>query len=410
MRQFGKDDVARYLPAVNDAYARIATLAALDSDRSQPAGFCPSDLCFWNVNNRYFHYPYALHSVGLYNVGTLIDNALTRSSKRDRVLLGDSGGFQLGRNSQPYGYKPLKAGLTASEAITAWHDAEELKNWIIGSLTGSCNMAMTIDVPLWATYEKNLASAFNQCSVTELIELNKGTLDYIENVSVSQSGFRWLNVIQGLNKFTIDAWIDAVHEFRHGGWALGGEAGVQGGIESVIYTLKRLEALGGFNDRNTWIHVLGVGTAEWAVYLTEIQRCLRQRYESVKISFDNATPFSQAGRYERMMTSPALTETLASWAISYEQTPQGQIYTNNQAAFSKHSPIGYDFNLAQLNVRSELYNPNKFDQVSHVVVANHNVYVMLDVFERANWLAQHEPERLPAEVKANIKVIRTELG
>jgi len=227
---------------------------------------------------------------------------------------------------------------------------------------------------------------------------------------VSQSDFRWLNVIQGLNKFTIDAWIDAVHEFRHGGWALGGEAGVQGGIESVIYTLKRLEALGCFNDGNTWIHVLGVGTAEWAVYLTEIQRCLRQRYESINISFDNATPFSQAGRYERMMISPVLEDTLASWAIGYEQAPQGQIHTHNQASFSKHSPIGCDFSLAQLNVRGELYNPNKFDQLSHVVLANHNVYIMLDAFERANWLAQHEPERLPEEVKANIKIIRTELG
>ena len=409
MRQFGKDDVARYLPAVNDAYARISTLTALDSSRSVPAGFSPSDLCFWNANNRYFHYPYALHSVGLYNVGTRIDNALTRSSKRERVLLGDSGGFQLGGNSQPYGYKPLKAGLTAREAVATWHDAEELKDWIIGSLTGSFNMAMTIDVPLWATDETRKDSAFNQCSVAELIKLNRSTLDYIENVSVSQSDFRWLNVIQGLNKFTIDAWIDAVHEFRHGGWALGGEAGVQGGIESVIYTLKRLEALGGFNDGNTWIHVLGVGTAEWAVYLTEIQRCLRERYESINISFDNATPFSQAGRYESMATSPNLTADKSTWGIGFENAPQGQIYTDDSTAFSTHSTIGLYFSRAQLNVRSELYNPNKFDQVSHVVLANHNVYVMLDGFERANWLAEHETEKLPAEIKANIDMIRKEL-
>ena len=107
--------------------------------------------------------------------------------------------------------------------------------------------------------------------------------------------------------------------------------------------------------------------------------------------------------------SPALADTLASWAIGYEQALQGQIYTGDQTEFSKHSPIGCDFSLAHLNVRGELYNPNKFDQVSHVVIANHNVYIMLYAFERANWLAQHEPERLPAEVRANVDLIRQEL-
>jgi hypothetical protein len=410
MRQFGKDDVARYLPAVNDAYARISTLTALDSSRSVPAGFSPSDLCFWNANNRYFHYPYALHSVGLYNVGTRIDNALTRSSKRERVLLGDSGGFQLGSNAEPFGYKPLRAGITDKEAIAIWHEATELRDWIIGSLTGSCNMGMTIDIPMFATFPQYSLSAFHSCSPIQLIELYDRNLRYIENTSTVMSNYKWLNVIGGMNQYTIDAWLEKAHWFRQGGWALAGKAGFSGGIESVIYTLKRLEALGGFNDGNTWIHVLGVGTAEWAVYLTEIQRCLRERYDSINISFDNATPFSQAGRYERMMTSPNLTADKSTWAIGFENAPQGQIYTEDSTAFSTESTIGLDFSRAQLNVRSELYNPNKFDQVSHVVLANHNVYVMLDAFERANWLAEHEHERLPAEVRANIDMIRKELG
>jgi len=410
MRQFGRDDVARYLPAVNDSYARISTLSAFDSDRMLPTGFHPSDLCFWHLENRYFHYPFALHSVGLYKFGTRIDNALTRSSKRDRLLLGDSGGFQLGSNSEPYGYKPLKSGLTANEAILAWHDAAELRDWIIGSLTGSCNMGMTIDVPLWAASDTNIYSAFNQCSVDQLIKINKRTLDYIENVSVSQSDFRWLNVIQGLDKSTIDAWINEVNEFRYGGWALGGMAGVRGGIEGVVYVLKRLEALGCFNNNNTWIHVLGVGTAEWAVYLTEIQICLRERFHSIQISFDNATPFSQAGRFERIMVPPFLTSEYATWAIGYENAPQGQVYTVDSSYFSQHSSIGKDFRLSMLNVKKDLFNPNKFDQLSHVVLANHNVYVMLDAFERANLIAMYQPKQLPVNISSRLEFIRGELG
>ena len=410
MRQFALDDAARYTPAVNDAYARVCSSPISHAERALPAGFSAGDLAFWEPTNRYFHYPFALHSVGLYTVGTRIDNALTRSSKAQRTLIGDSGGFQLGGQCQPFGYKPLVTGISASEAMRAWHEAEELRDWIIGYLTGSCNMGMTIDVPLWANTPSKEASAFHSCSPTQLITLNRHTLDYIERSTPLSNEFRWLNVIQGLDRASIDDWIAAVHHFRHGGWALGGEAGVRGGVANVLYTVNKLRAIDAFCDGNTWIHVLGVGTAEWAVYLSEIQRCLRQNHADVTVSFDNATPFSQAARYERMMRTPQLAHDMATWSMRFEVAPQGQIFTQDATPFCTESAIGRDLTRAMLNSRDELYNPNKFDQVSHSILANHNVYVMLDTFERANWIAVNEPHALPQQITDTIQMIRTELG
>jgi len=409
MRVYGTDDAARYLPAVNKAYANVAALDQVPARRSVPTGFKLSDLAFWTPNNRYFHYPYALHSVGLYSWGTRIDNALTRSSKTSRTLVGDSGGFQLGKNSEPFNYSPLSQGLSADAARLAWHEAEDLRNWIIGSLTASCNLAMTIDVPLWATLESNAGSAFHYCSVDELIALNRQTLDYIERTASSPKNFRWLNVIQGLDLRTIDKWIDAVHEFRHGGWALGGEAGVRGGVENVIYVINRLDALGCFSDGNDWIHVLGVGTAEWALYLTTMQQCFRRKYPSLIISFDSATPFSQAGRFEKIMLKPSLGDTLDTWTIPIVEAPQGLVYCTSNQPFSQDSEIGRDFSLAMLNPNDDPYAKNRFDQLSHLALSNHNVSVMLDTFESAIYLATNVPSKLPFKIHDTLEIIRDKL-
>ena len=410
MRVYGTDNAARYLPAVNKAYAETAALEQVSAERNVPTGFKPSDLAFWIPNNRYFHYPYALHSVGLYSWGTRIDNALTRSSKQTRTLLGDSGGFQLGKKSEPFNYKSLASGLSSDDARRAWHEAEDLRDWIVGSLTASCNLAMTIDVPLWSTLSTNTDSAFNHCSVDELIVLNRQTLDYIERTAGRPNNFRWLNVIQGLDVETIDRWIDAVHEFRHGGWALGGAAGVRGGVANVVHSLSKLDKLGGFADGNDWVHVLGVGTADWAVYLTEIQQHMREKYPTFTVSFDNATPFSQAGRFERMMLKPSLGDTIETWTIPQVPAPQGLAYCTSPYPFSQDSEIGRDFSLAMLNPNDDPYAENRFDQLSHLALANHNVNVMLDTFERANYIACIEYVQLPEELKYLVHSIRETLS
>lgn len=184
-----------------------------------------SDLAFWDRNNTLFYHPYCLHSVGQYRVGSVIDNALTRGGRTDRVLVGDSGGFQIGKGTLK-GYDALKTGMSAHDAEAAWVNADEVRNWIITWLETNCQYAMTLDMPLWATTSDGADSPFHQCSVEQLTAMTVENLRYIE--SNRQGKTLWLNVVQGLDESSTKAWFDAVKWFRYGGWALAGNAGAGG--------------------------------------------------------------------------------------------------------------------------------------------------------------------------------------
>ena len=70
--------------------------------------------------------------------------------KHDGILLGDSSGFQIDKNTLD-GLKGFRAGMSADEAVEAWNDAYAGKLWIISWLESYCTFAMTIDIPLTGT-------------------------------------------------------------------------------------------------------------------------------------------------------------------------------------------------------------------------------------------------------------------
>ncbi|NBR26238.1 MAG: hypothetical protein EBU08_21125, partial [Micrococcales bacterium] len=63
-----------------------------------------------------------------------------------------------------------------------------------------------------------------------------------------------------------------------------------------------------------------------------------------------------------------------------------------------------------LNPNDDPYAENRFDQLSHLALANHNVNVMLDTFERANYIACIEYVQLPEELKYLVHSIRETLS
>ena len=380
---FNTEDFAIYLPAVNEDFAS-RVLQTVPSGRPFPAGLTLQDLAFWDRNNRLFYHPYCLYSVGQHTVGSVISNALTRGGRSDRVLVGDSGGFQIGRGTLK-GYDELTAGLTASQAEAAWVNADEVRNWIVTWLETHCQYAMTLDMPLWATTVDGTDSPFHRCSVEQLTVMTLENLRYIEQHR--QGRAQWLNVIQGLDEPTIRAWFDAVKWFRYGGWALAGHAGVRGGLAGLLHTVLMMREEGAFSPGQNWIHVLGTSTLGWSLALTAIQRSLRKENPALTISFDSSSPFQLAGRNEEACFLPQLDSHFSSWRIRSERSPQGHVYVSSKERFPFSSPIGDRLTLGDLNVYQNLYEKRRYDPISLAMLVNHNVYVYLKSFDMANTLA-----------------------
>lgn len=74
----------------------------------------------------------------------------------------------------------------------------------------------------------------------------------------TNSGIKWLNVLQGTNTANILSWWDGVKWFKHGGWSMAGTAGWRGGLHNVLTLLLTMRDEDAFGDGNDWIHMLGV--------------------------------------------------------------------------------------------------------------------------------------------------------
>lgn len=375
------DEYAVYLPAVNEIFAKTLVRSKPDN-RPLPDNFELSDLTFWNKNNPFWHHPHFLHSVGQYSVGTTPDNAVTRRGRTDGILFGDSGGYQIGKGSLK-GLNTLQSGMSADEACTAWRNAYETRRWILGWLETYTNYAVTIDMPLWAMLPGGNDSPFHHCSSDQLTQLTVENLQFID--SHRQNRTKWLNVLQGENREDAKKWWDAVKWFPCSGYAIGGNAPRSGDLATVLGTYLFLCDDNAFENDRGWIHMLGVSTNRMAVIFTAIQKALRNKVHSdIRISFDSAAPFQQAGVLEEYVISPELGTDAKNWKFRTEKCPQSRLDVGSNKALPFSSPLADKLTLGHLSVRSGMYEKNQFDSITHALLTHHNVWTYLDSMQRAN--------------------------
>lgn len=375
---------ALYLPAINDGFARSAIIEDI-TDRPFPAGITVEDLVYWHDNNL-FSYPYLLHSVGLHSVGAVIETAVTNTERGTAVILGDSGGFQIGRGTLK-GAKGFRASMLADEAITAWNEADDVRNWIFNWLETYSTYAMTIDMPLWAAVE-DTESPFSNCTREQLLNMTRDNLRFI-NVH-KRGNTKWLNVVQGIGNVDTEFWWNGVRQYRFSGWALAGGAGSKGGLAQFLYAVLLMNEDDAFASGLDWVHVLGVSTLDWAVILTAVQRCLNKRNPALQISFDTSSPFQSGMMREEAYYLPTLTTNIKSWVFPKEESEQGFDLIGSKAPFPHScSPLGKLLELGHLNV-SDVVNPGQrkqYDTASAMLLVNHNIWVTLKAIEMANDLA-----------------------
>ena len=389
---------AIYLPAVNTGY--VSTVAStLPQGRRFPSGLTPQDLMFWEPNNNW-HYPYMLHSIGQYPVGKAPHSAMDKANRTQSTLVGDSGGYQIGKGTLK-GLKYVKPKqMKAADAVDAWRYESAARGWITNWLTSECDYAMTIDMPLWARAQKGFRSPFHRCTVQQLIAMTVQNLRYID--AFSPEHVRWLNVIQG-GPTVVDAiaWWDQVKWFRKGGWAMAGAAGIAGGLYNMLAVLLMMRDENAFETGQDWLHVLGVSTPFWAVALTAIQEGLRQKNPELKVSFDSSSPFLEGGRFEDVAMTPNFGSTTSSWAIRKVDAPQKPSFADVNCTVPfphQQSPLGKLLKVNELCVQAGTWQNRQYDSLSNALVINHNIWVYLDAFKLANDLvAIRDVSRVPPE-------------
>jgi hypothetical protein len=396
---------ATYLPAVPSLYLS-AVAKKLPKGRRFPKGITPADLVFWEKNNLW-HYPFFLHSIGQYAVGTKPHDLMDKVNRPTSTLIGDSGGYQIGKGTLS-GLQHIKRGpMNALDAVAAWRKERHARNWIKDWLSSQCDYGMTIDMPLWATAAVGKRSPFHLCTSKQLTEMTNQNLRVINEFSPKES--KWLNVIQGGEHYpeAID-WFRTVKWFQRGGWALAGSAGARGGLANLMVTILMMRDEGAFSEGQDWLHVLGVSTPFWAIALTTIQGELRRLNPSLRVSYDSSSPFVVAGKFEEVCLRPDYTDNKASWSIKSVRADQRPSFAKDTCTREfpyKESPIGQKLMLNHLNVREGAWEPRQFDTLSNALLMNHNTWVYLDAMKRANDLVA-SGEKVPSEYHQCIEIIK----
>ncbi len=387
------DKFAVYLPAMQFGYSTAvddtAKNKAVSKQRDFPKGISMVDLDFLNPKSKLWHYGYALYSAGQFTDARPKACAVTNRDKKHTTILGDSGGFQIGKGTLR-GTEHLKRAKTSAEVCELWRQSGDIRKWILQWLEANSDYAMTIDMPLWARFESNSKTPFHKCSVQELIDLSIGNLDYIKRNARGKT--KWLNVLQGTTAKDSKQWWDAVKGYRMGGWALAGNVGWRGGLENVLFYVLTMRDDCAFDKGQDWMHVLGVSQPTWAVLLTAIQRGIRQHCDNdaFRISYDSASPFQAGGRYQNVVRYPKFTKDIASWAMTMHEAPVNPLYAGKageQYQFPYSSPVGDLLALNHLNIRGGEFQRGAYDTVSNHLLTNHNVWVYVRSFLEANELA-----------------------
>jgi len=213
---------------------------------------------------------------------------MVRNRDRDNSwLLGDSGGFQIGKGVWEGDWKnpACPKAQKKREQVLTWMDA-------------FMDYGMILDIPAWVCRSP---AGRDATGITSYEDAVQGT--YINNdwfIHHRNGNCKFLNVLQGENHTEAHDWYKRMKHYcdpnqfpetHFNGWAMGGQNMCD--IHLVLHRIVEIIHDGlleeGIHD---FMHFLGTSRLEWAVMLTDIQRAVR-KYHNPKftITFDCASPF-----------------------------------------------------------------------------------------------------------------------
>jgi hypothetical protein len=389
-------DYAVYLPAISSFYSTYVAKQRLEEfvpKERIPAGFDRGieGMNFLNPEQGYFYYKYALYSAGHAQLD--LNKAITQDSmihgrdKNKTMILGDSGGYQIGKGVIQFDWKNFDGPA-----------ANKIRDDILAWLEFTADWSMMLDVPTWACLPENRERT-GLTSLADCLEKTRFNNEYWLKRRLGHTKF--LNVLQGSDWDTAETWYQGVKEYSDPaiwgdkaaeGWAFGGV-----NMCKMDITLKRLMTLreDGLLKGKNWIHFLGTAQLDWSCYLTSIQRQLRKHInEEITISFDCASPFV-ATAHGLCYTDPV--HTPKKWSTVMDKAPDNKALARSTIPFPFESEIGRRLTMGDIcwYAPGDLNKIGKegktsWDSFAYALMMGHNVYQHIDAVQKANHLSDIE--------------------
>jgi hypothetical protein len=343
-----QNDYAYFLPATSGFYASFIGYQRHRYPYVQPSRIPQNfvtdveGLNFLDPVNGLFNFDHCLYSAGHANLDlNKNDDRESMFRNRDRTnswVLGDSGGFQIGKGVWEGEWKdptgPEVAALMADavakgielvpiidpvtgnpktdkkraikyskidhvKVYQAKLDAAQKKReQVLTWMDALMDYGMVLDIPAWVGRSPIGAKNSGVKDYDQAVMATKYNNEYF--IKNRTGACKFLNVLQGEHHGQADDWYNKMKDFcdpkiygdrAFNGWAMGGQ-----NMCDVDLVLRRLVALkfDGLLEKGQqdWMHFLGTSKLEWALLLTDIQRAIRKHHnENFTISFDCASPF-----------------------------------------------------------------------------------------------------------------------
>ena len=435
-----QNDYAYFLPATSGFYSTFIGKQRYSNyvDPARiPASFANGveSLNYLEPDKGAFYYDHCLYSAGHANLDlNKFDESEDMFRNRDRKtswVLGDSGGFQIGKGVWPADWKDPNCPKAQKkrEQVLTWMDT-------------LMDYGMCLDIPAWVARSPAGRAATN---INNYLEAVQGT--YINNdwfINNRNGNCKFLNVLQGENHTDADDWYDRMKKYcdtkiygdrAFNGWGMGGQ-----NMCDIHLVLKRLVALrfDGLLEKgqHDWMHFLGTSKLEWATLLTDIQRAVRKYHnDQFTISFDCASPFLATANGQIYINTE--TEDRTKWVYRMQASADDKKYSQDTRLFKdavlqdgifskfESSPIIDQIMMKEIciygagivnpnlpaNTAPDPYNPlhwtvmpdqNKigkvgrtsWDSFTYAIMMGHNVWMHVNAVQEAN--RQYDAGKIPA--------------
>jgi hypothetical protein len=392
-------DYAVYLPAISSFFSTYVAKQRVEEFVPQdriPKGFDRGieGMNFLNEEAGYFTYKYGLYSAGHAQLDlqkSMVQESMIQQRDRGKtMILGDSGGYQIGKGVIKFDWQNFEGA-----------EATKVRQKILEWLELTADWSMMLDVPTWAADHihspKTGLKTFEDC-----LEKTQYNNKYFLDNRLGHTKF--LNVLQGSDWDTAEAWYEGVKEFSDPaiwgdkaaeGWAMGGA-----NMCKMPITLRRLMTMkfDGMLEGKDWMHFLGTAQLDWSCFLTSIQRQVREHINpNFTISFDCASPF--------IATAHGLVYTNAQhtnkrWSVIMDKAMDNKaLAERHDIPFPFESEIGRRLTVADIchyapGMLNKIGKEGKtsWDSFAYALMMNHNVECHIKAVQRANQLMDIERE------------------